>query len=253
MQVCIISLRKREEIHRGGASGKGFSGSHLTSLAGRLVSAVGDGKQDVVVTVELGRGQGGQKRYTLATSRFAKHVTIVSWRLAGCLTSARPAPPLQHLPTAWDRATLRNVSLGSSRLDIEFARQGDQLLIRARSAVAATVCLVPQTATRDQDCSGPAALLHELKLPLPAVEVGVPPRLPLPGARTSQLKVVGERLDSNRYELSSEGLAGSCEELPVRLNHVGVQAAGAELAGSILSLQFPQGDGYQRVDVVFTW
>jgi hypothetical protein len=145
------------------------------------------------------------------------------------------------------------VSLGSSRLDIEFARQGDQLLIRARSAVAATVCLVPQTATRDQDCSGPAALLHELKLPLPAVEVGVPSRLPLPGARTSQLKVVGERLDSNRYELSSEGLAGSCEELPVRLNHVGVQAAGAELAGSILSLQFPQGDGYQRVDVVFTW
>jgi glycogen debranching enzyme len=158
-----------------------------------------------------------------------------------------------HLPAAWDRAALRNVPLGNSRMDVELERQGNRLLVRARSAVAETVCLVSQTALREQDCVEPAATLHELTLPLPAVEVGVPSTLPLPGARTSQLKVVGERLDSDRYELAIEGPGGSHEELPVRLNRAGVRTAGAELAGSTLKLQFPAGTGYRRLDVVFTW
>jgi hypothetical protein len=46
--------------------------------------------------------------------------------------------------------------------------------------------------------------------------------------------------------------AGSHGELPVWLNRAGVRD-GTELAGSTLKLQFPPGDGYRRVDVVFTW
>jgi hypothetical protein len=46
--------------------------------------------------------------------------------------------------------------------------------------------------------------------------------------------------------------ARSHEEVPVWLNRAGIRA-GTELAGSTLKLQFAQGNGYRRVDLVFTW
>ena len=156
------------------------------------------------------------------------------------------------LPAAWDTAHLHNVPLGDARIDLDFARQGGQLVIRARSA-SPEVCLVPQTAPRDHNCDATGAGAHELTLPLPAVEVGVPGALPLPGSRTVQLKAVGEQRDANRYALELEAPGGSEVGLPVRFNRTGVRVTGAEVAGSSLRVRFPAGDGYQRVSVVFTW
>ena len=77
--------------------------------------------------------------------------------------------------------------------------------------------------------------------------------LPLPGARTSQLKVVGERRTANRFELDFEAPGGAEYDLPVRINQPNMQSKGAELAGSKLRLRFPAGPGYQRVLVIFSW
>jgi glycogen debranching enzyme len=158
-----------------------------------------------------------------------------------------------NLPAGWDRARLHNVPLGDSRFEIEFTRRADRIVVRARSASPEIACLVPQSAPRDQPCGEPARIERELALPAPPVELEIPSELPLPGARTSQIKVVGEHRFNHRFELDFEAPGGSAFELPVRLNVTNARSSGAELSGSKLQLRFPAGDGYQRVSVTFTW
>jgi glycogen debranching enzyme len=158
-----------------------------------------------------------------------------------------------NLPAGWDSARLHNVPLGETRYDIEFARREGRLVVRARSSSPSIACLAPQTAPRDQQCTEPARIDREVALPLPAVELDIPAELPLPGARTSQIKVTGERRSERRFDVDFEAPAGSVYELPVRLNHAGVRSNGGELSGSKLRLRFPSGSGYQRVPVSFTW
>ncbi len=158
-----------------------------------------------------------------------------------------------NLPASWERAKLHNVPLGNSRIELEFTRQKDALLVRARSAASEGFCLVPQSAPRDQPCRAPAAAVQELVLPLPAVELGIPAQLPFPGARTAQLKVVGERRTANRFEVDFEAPGGAEYDLPVRINQPNMQSKGAELAGSKVRLRFPAAQGYQRVSVIFSW
>jgi hypothetical protein len=151
-----------------------------------------------------------------------------------------------NLPAAWDRARLHNVPLGNARIDLEFTREGDRLRVRGRSA--SQFCLVAQAGPADASCR------DELLLPLPAVEVGMPSELPLPGSVTGQVKTVGEsRVAANHLEVDFEAPAGSEWQLPLRLNRPKVQVAGAEIAGGKLRLRFPSGAGFQRRSVTFTW
>ena len=126
-------------------------------------------------------------------------------------------------------------------------------MVHAQSATPEVLCLVPQSAPRDQPCNQPATTMHELVMPLPAVELSIPAELPLPGARTSQLKVVSEQRTSNRYAVVLEALGGTEYELPVRINQPNMQSKGAELAGSKVRIRFPAGEGYQQATVIFSW
>jgi hypothetical protein len=158
-----------------------------------------------------------------------------------------------NLPAAWPGARLHNVPLGDLRLDVEFIRNGGRLTVRARSASPQVFCVMPQAAPRDSTCTEQPATMHETALPLPAVEIDIPHDLPAPGARTAQIKAVGERESANRYEIEFEAPGGSEIELPVRLNRANVRASGAELNGSRLRLRFPAGEGYRRLAVSLTW
>jgi hypothetical protein len=158
-----------------------------------------------------------------------------------------------NLPADWGRARLHNVPLGDSRLEVEFTRDADRLVVRARTASPEVLCLVSHPAARDQPCREPASALHELVLQLPAVEIAIPNGLPLPGSRTSQLKVVGERRADKYFETDFEAPGGTEYDLPVRLNRPNVRASGAELSGSRLHLRVPAGIGYQRTSVRFSW
>jgi hypothetical protein len=157
------------------------------------------------------------------------------------------------LPALWDRAQLHNVPLGNSRIELTFEKQKDRLVIRGKSATPEPFCLASINTPRDQPCHPQTGGFQELVLTLPAVEVGIPAQLPLPGSRTSQLKVTGERHSANRFELDFEAPGGAEYDLPVRINQPNLQAKGAELAGSKLRLRFPAGPGYQRVLVNFAW
>jgi len=163
--------------------------------------------------------------------------------------SLRVAP---NLPAGWDRAKLHNVPLGNSRIELEFMRQKDGLAVHARSATGEGFCLAAQTAPRDQPC-GHLAAVQELLLPLAGVELGIPSQLPLPGARTAQLKVVDERRSANRYEVDFEAPGGAAYDLPLRMNRPNVRFQGAEVADSKVRLRFPAGTGYQRTSVIFSW
>ncbi len=158
-----------------------------------------------------------------------------------------------NLPASWNRAVLHNVPLGRSRLDVEYTREQGRLVVRARSSSPETVCLVAQDSPRDTRCSAPAGTVHELDLPLPAVEVGLPHGLPLPGSEAAQLKVLSERRAAGRLDLDFEAPAGSLYLLPVRLNKPGVRVTGAELSGDRLAIRFLGRAGRQRIAVTFLW
>jgi hypothetical protein len=233
-------------------AGRALAGyQHLMQNAGLTWS------QDLGAVTELLSGEFFQPLGRSSSHQVWSSAMVVTPALSGLFGldwdalhhTLRLAP---NLPAAWDTAHLHNVPLGDARIDLDFARQGGQLVVRARSAPP-QVCLAPQTAPRDRSCDATSAGAHELTLPLPAVEVGVPGELPLPGSRTAQLKAVGERRDANRYELALEAPGGSEYSLPVRLNRNGVRVSGADLAGSTMRVRFPAGDGYQRMSVVFTW
>jgi hypothetical protein len=154
-----------------------------------------------------------------------------------------------HLPASWNSARLHRVPLGNSRIDLDFQREGDHLLIQARSDPPAVVCLVPQTAARE-DCRAPR---HELRIELPPAEIGIPHGLPQPGSTTQQLKVLAEERFSNRLTITMEAPGGSTYELPLRINRPGLHVSGAEIADEKLRVRFPTGPGYQREVVRLSW
>jgi len=178
-----------------------------------------------------------------------------------------------HLPATWQGATLHHVPVAGGSGDISFHREG-ATLAASLSGAPAGVSLRSKSTKQ----SG-----TELRLPLDAVEVGLPAELPLPGAATRQIKVLAERHLNGALELDLEGQGGSVCDLPIRLNGVADkqvsveggdlrQAVWAEIAprtlqwwaegGSavpganamrILSVTFPDGSGYQRLTVRLKW
>jgi len=161
------------------------------------------------------------------------------------------------LPAGWDHAKLHNVPLGNSRLEIEFTRsEGSPAGSREIVCSVGNVCLVPQTAPHDQPCRAPAAA-QELALPLPAVEIGIPVQLPLPGGANRAIEVVASVVLYRRPAIDSkwilEAPGGADTISRCESNQPNIQSKGAELAGSKVRLRFPAGPGYQRVSVIFSW
>jgi len=181
-----------------------------------------------------------------------------------------------HLPATWQGATLHHVPVAGGIGDITFHRDGALMVVRLSGAPAGV-------GLRSKSSTSQASSQSELRLPLDGVEVGIPAELPLPGATTSQLKVLAERHSNGGLELDLEGQAGTVYELPIRLNGVTekqVSIHGGELrqavwatiaprtlkwwaeGGSlisgtstmrILSVKFPEGSGYQQQTVRLKW
>jgi glycogen debranching enzyme len=181
-----------------------------------------------------------------------------------------------HLPATWQGATLHHVPVAGGTGDISFHREGATLVVRLDKAPAGV-------GLRAKSGAASAGAVVELRLPLDGVEVGVPAELPLPGATTSQIKVLAERHGRGSLELDLEAQGGAVYELPVRLNGVadkqvsvdggelkqGVWAAiaprtlkwwaegGSMVSGTgtmkLLTVKFPDGSGYERQTVRLKW
>jgi hypothetical protein len=181
-----------------------------------------------------------------------------------------------HLPATWQGATLHHVPVTGGTGEISFHREGATLVVTLSNAPGGV-------GLRSKSSTSQTGGVPELRLPLAGVEVGIPAELPLPGASTSQMKVIGERHSDHSVELDLEAQGGSAVDLPLRLNGIQnkqVTIEGGELrptvwaaiapralqwwaeGGSMVSgtnsirslhVLFPAGSGYQRQAVRITW
>jgi glycogen debranching enzyme len=165
-----------------------------------------------------------------------------------------------HLPADWDKAEVQRLHVGQSLCSLDYQRQGTGLVVKVATISGPAIRLA--TAVKG---ARTAADGSSITFALPPVEVAVPHGLPLPGARTSLLKVLADTTTPHSLELELEADAASVVTLKLRRNgtNLNVHAEGAELApaehGSdtsnvdSLTVKFPAGTGYQHQTVKLHW
>lgn len=158
-----------------------------------------------------------------------------------------------QLPADWDHATLRRIPLSTATIDLEIQRAGTALLVRPVAGASATVHL-------ESRVPGSAPTSGGLKIPLPAVEVGISHGLPEPGEVSSQLKVLDQRYRPRSLTLQLSAPAGSTQTLLLRVNddHAKLRSSDVLLPASqksVSNLQviFPPGTGYLEKTVTISW
>jgi glycogen debranching enzyme len=149
-----------------------------------------------------------------------------------------------RLPADWDRAEVRRLRVGESLVNVNYKREGAVMRI--------SLLQVEGVPVRIEGAAGDGLTL---RLPLPAVEVSVAHGLPLRGAITAQMKVLGENIEGRSLRLDLEGVAGSQTSLRVCRNDVAVtmKVEGAELVGDELRVSFGPGIGYVGQVVTLSW
>ena len=164
-----------------------------------------------------------------------------------------------HLPADWDAAEVQRLHVGQSVCSLDYQRQGHDLVVKIKTISGSAVRLA--TAVKG---ARTAVDRSSITFALPPVEVAVPHTLPLPGARTSQLKVLAESMTTNSLKLELEADEGSVVTLKLRRNGtaLNVHAEGAELGPAYgsdgsslgpLTVKFPAGSGYQQQTVTLRW
>ncbi|NYF90999.1 hypothetical protein RBB79_15395 [Tunturiibacter empetritectus] len=164
-----------------------------------------------------------------------------------------------HLPADWDHAAVDRLHVGASICSLEYQREARGLVVKVSTLSGPTVRLASTVKGSRASAAGSSVVFA-----LPAVEVVVPHGLPLPGARTAQMKVLSEVSEAHSMKLEFEGQAGTTVELTVRRNvaklnlHVEggtiVDAAAGKGDGlEKLVVKFPQGTGYQQSAVTLSW
>jgi hypothetical protein len=100
-----------------------------------------------------------------------------------------------------------------------------------------------------------------LRIPLPAVEVGISHALPQPGATTQQMKVLDQQSTANSLTLRFAAPGNSHQTILLRVNdmHAKLRIDGVpapqENKSSLrpLQLDFPPGEGYVEKTWKITW
>ena len=162
-----------------------------------------------------------------------------------------------HLPADWDEAEVERVHVGSAVCTLRFERRGQSMIARVTTSEGKPVKLTTAVAGARVMEKGMA-----IAFPLPAVEVAIPHGLPLPGATTAQMKVLGQTEAAHSLTLNLEAEAGTGVTLKVRRNAAklkvtadgGTLTPGEEASGlDGLEVKFPAGSGYVQKTVVLRW
>ncbi len=162
-----------------------------------------------------------------------------------------------HLPADWDKAEVERLHVGRSVCSLDYQRQGQSLIVKIVSISGPVVRL--ETAVKDARAAADGL---SIAFSLPPVEVAMPHELPLPGARTSQMKVLAEAVTTHSMQLELESDAGSVVELQLRRNapKLNVRADGANISPKksvpgldSLVVEFPSGRGFKQQTVTLQW
>ncbi len=168
----------------------------------------------------------------------------LEWDAAGNTLSVTP-----NLPAQWDGAKVANIPIGNSHIGLDFKRNRTFLSVRL-TGESSSVKL-------DSRASGAKMEGGELRISLPAVEVGIAHGLPAPGAITSQMKVLEQTASGRSLKLRLSAPGDSTQVLFLRINDakIHVRSDGAEIVpdSSDLKLKFPPGNGYVEKVVSLSW
>ncbi|MCU1299460.1 MAG: hypothetical protein JWO91_3738 [Acidobacteriaceae bacterium] len=155
-----------------------------------------------------------------------------------------------NLPAQWNEAKISGVPIGKSRVGVEFRRNGSTLSVRLTGDDAKGVKLGSRAA-------GAKVENGELRIPLPAAEVGITHGLPEAGAVTSQMKVLDQQTSPRSLRLRLSAPANSDQTLFLRLNDpkIHLRSEGTKIAAdsSQLQVHFPPGTGYVEKVVTLSW
>jgi glycogen debranching enzyme len=153
-----------------------------------------------------------------------------------------------QLPADWPGAQVKNLHIGDSVCTLTFKRVRDGLEVSSVTSTGEPVKVSWMKQTG-----------NSVIVALPPVEVSMPQQLPLPGARTSQPKVLEEKRGPLSLTLVVEGQAGSNVEMLVRASSsLKLTASGATLTYRpdglrVAHVVFGPGQGYVSTTVVFNW
>lgn len=164
-----------------------------------------------------------------------------------------------HLPAEWDHAEIRHLHVGNSVVDLNYQRSGQHLIARLHPVSGEAIRLKADASGAITAADGQSATFT-----LPAVEVALPHGLPLPGARTTQPKVLMQKTDEHSMQLELEAQGGSTVEFRLRRNAelrslradgatITSAKTGAENSLDRLLVTLPMGVGYQKKTISLHW
>ena len=234
-------------------SGRAISGySHLMENANQTTT------QDLGAVTELLSGDFFQPFGRSTSHQLWSSAMVITPTLRGLFgveidALSRFVTVNPNLPADWKGAEIQSLHVGDSVCDLIFEREAGGLRVRLKGVSG------PAVGVRS-GVSGARSGADGVLIPLPGVEVAVPHELPLPGARTAQMKVLAEIVGAHSVTLELEGQGGSTVELGLRQNRPGlVRASGGAIEGirsdglAKVVVRFGPGAGYQRQTMVFTW
>jgi hypothetical protein len=163
-----------------------------------------------------------------------------------------------NLPADWSKAEVERLHVGQSVCSLDYQRQGQSLIVKVATISGSPVRL--ESAVKNARAAADGS---SITFALPPVEVAVQHGLPLPGARTSQMKVLAETAEAHTLKLEMEAAAGTVIELKLRRNQpkLNLHAEGATIVTAgphddgldRLVVKFPAGTGYQQQEVTLRW
>jgi hypothetical protein len=97
----------------------------------------------------------------------------------------------------------------------------------------------------------------ELRIALPAIEVGIDHGLPVAGSVTSQMKILDQQQSARTLRLLLAAPANSRQTMFLRVNdpknHLRTDGAEASANSAQLRIEFPAGTGYVEKTVTLSW
>ena len=146
-----------------------------------------------------------------------------------------------RLPADWDEAVVERLHVGASVCSLKYKRSGGAMVVRLAGCSA-----------RLAGEGKAAADGRSIVFAMPAVEVAIGHGLPLPGARTAQMKVLGQKYEGRSLVLELEGMG--VQRLKVRGAKVRVEGGVmvSSAGGDEVEVRFG-GGGYGERRVVLRW
>ena len=122
-----------------------------------------------------------------------------------------------HLPAEWDNATVRHLRIGNDTFDVSFVREHGALHVDAVSEKPTVLC-VSHSASEDSACNAAPLTHHATVIPLPAVEMILPPEAAREGSQTHGLKVLSQEAEARSLTLIFDVPAGQTWTITLRRN-----------------------------------